>query len=900
MPYYRDKSFERGRWHREIAALPLPGPALVMDVRQRNDLRLMWYLATEVEDLAREMRLNQIYQWRLLDQYIRFLKLDILGLEPTPTPSSSFVIRIDNDDNWPLAGKNELAEHIGKHYINPVRNSRIIAMNDYDGDFVDTDFETASPEQSKVRVFFLVDLNEAESFERATTYAKWLKDWCSDDAGPTRTGRNERIETVGICMNAAPHRHHHLFENTDSSEDTDSSMALDTIILLQTYRDDDGYIDEEAQVYQAELLLYTLLLYWPESLERMIEDPYSIHILRKDKGAEETATDQENPKILLRPTYIVGISALEYSARWGTRWLDYGLAAKIIEILRDSREVQREKTTMQAEVAIWWEDWWQRVQAAVSSFTPAVTTLQALDLMQAMTSPSNFRYNSPDALLQSLSYYRQRVSQLYTGTGGITLQLALDSAPLVPSHIKQGYEQSSRREGDDVPLNDLYHLLSDLQMQAQLFLLPLFKTAHGALPRAIDQITALNNKIRRLLQHPPDLQQYHMEFERQVEEAQKNLKHLLQKYRKSLPKQVPETIHHELDAVIQIVQEHLKNVREAIAANIALTLLQWSDLYDPSGQASPYQQRLKSLDKDLKAAQEQAIHQQKIADERLKFSLSETRTAASHAQTWRNLNNRKDVLKWHVITESFLQSYDKLASDPTMELLSEMLLRRLGSQTLQVNGHHHRNGHYTGASLQQEKNEGYFQAISTALLTALLAARTGHVEITDILPLLNRYAQMKPLYLTEPSVLDSDVLGVEDSVKEAMLKQALYGRESTGFPKQELLPAEFVLSAWVASQHTTNLALVEALDSRNMVKYMEEHKSSSSEILKELRRQNKLVGYPDERVGDDYYYLLLPPDQESEAFLNALDFAQVAQVHAVRFPDKEKILYLHIHRIRQL
>src|SRR5438876_2290249 len=39
----------------------------------------------------------------------------------------------------------------------------------------------------------------------------------------------------------------------------------------------------------------------------------------------------------------MGVSSLEYSARWGARWLDYGLVAKIINIMHDSREVEQEQ-----------------------------------------------------------------------------------------------------------------------------------------------------------------------------------------------------------------------------------------------------------------------------------------------------------------------------------------------------------------------------------------------------------------------------------------------------------------------------------------------------------------------------------------------------------------------------
>ncbi len=848
MPLYPNSGFGGGRQYRETA-LPLPGSAVVIDVRQTSDLRLIWYLATEVEDLAREMRLDQAYQWRLLAECIDFLKLDILGPEPVPNSSSSFVIKTGDGDTLPMLGNNELARHIGKNYINRVRNSRIKAINDGE------QAETVSPEQSTVRVFFLADLNEEESFSRAVIYGQWLKEWCNDDAGPTRIGRNERIETVVICMNAAPHRHSNLLT------DLDSLTALDTVILLQTYRDDDGYIDEEAQIYQAELLLYTLLLHWPESLEQRIDDMLSDAL--------------DGKKTLPRSTYIVGISAFEYSARWGVRWLDYGLAAKIIEILSDSQEVQREDKQLQFEVETWWKDWWQRLQAIVpASLTMVLSTLQALDQLQRLMVASNFRHNSPNSLLQSLVDFRQQVAWLYTGASGPTLQLALDSAPLIPSQLKQSYEKTSWGGDDNSPASEIYHMLSELQTQAQLFLLPLFHNAHGALPRALRQLAALSthtNKLRQIVQSPPNLHEYRNEFEKQAEEAQKHLDRLLQARRWSLRsrKELQReriNIHLELCDTMQI---HLAKVREAIL----------------------YQERLDRLGKDLNAAQKQAVRQQDISNERLKFSLGGTQAATSRGQNWRNLNSRKDLLKWNAITESFLQSCSELRSNPIlMDLLAEMLLRRLGAQKSLLNGQDHRNGHYIANYSEQDKNEEYFQAISTALVSALLTAKIGNGELTDILPLLNQYTQMKHLYLLEPSVLDSDVLDVRDAVKEVMLEQAIHGSKSTNFAKKRDLPAEFVLSAWVASQHATNPSLTEALDSRSILVYMGDRNNNPSQMLKDLGKQNKLVGFPDERAGDDHFYLLLPSSETSDAFLKEIDFTQMAQIYPIRFPDTEKLV----------
>src|SRR5438067_5213293 len=129
MPLHRHNDFGGGLYS-ELAALPLPGAAVVIDVRQDTDARLIRYIATEVRDLAREMRLHQVLQWRFLENCIGFLKLDIAGPEAIPSLMSSFVIHIDNDKILPLAGKNDLTRYIGQNLLNPIRNSRIKAIND--------------------------------------------------------------------------------------------------------------------------------------------------------------------------------------------------------------------------------------------------------------------------------------------------------------------------------------------------------------------------------------------------------------------------------------------------------------------------------------------------------------------------------------------------------------------------------------------------------------------------------------------------------------------------------------------------------------------------------------------------------------------------------------------------
>ena len=77
-------------------------------------------------------------------------------------------------------------------------------------------------------------------------------------------------------------------------------------------------------------------------------------------------------------------------------------------------------------------------------------------------------------------------------------------------------------------------------------------------------------------------------------------------------------------------------------------------------------------------------------------------------------------------------------------------------------------------------------------------------------------------------------------------------------------------------------------------------KMTPAQALDDLRERNRLLGYRDEMAGDDRFYLLLAPGEASNDFLKELDLLYSAQIRPVRFPDTEKLIYLHIHRIRQI
>src|SRR5207237_6549268 len=100
------------------------------------------------------------------------------------------------------------------------------------------------------------------------------------------------------------------------------------------------------------------------------------------------------------------------------RWIDYGLAAKIVEILCDAQGAQGEDSDIHLKVESWWNDWWQRFRATVPGALIALPHLQALPQLRRVMASFRRVYPSAEALLQGLANFRQQASSLYTGLSG--------------------------------------------------------------------------------------------------------------------------------------------------------------------------------------------------------------------------------------------------------------------------------------------------------------------------------------------------------------------------------------------------------------------------------------------------------------------------------------------------
>lgn len=973
--FWEEKFFEG------LAALPLPGAAVVIDVREEsnggNQPPLIEYLAREIEELAVEMRLNAVARWRLLADCIEFLRIESVSPDVSEQEDTiDFILTTRSGKQKTIQGRDDLTMTIGRGYIDRVRNQHIAAIRDNGPDEEKLSEPGIDPEQPTVRIIFLTDAEDRQSLIRAKTYAGWLKEWIDLQHGRRRYSRDERIGIVAICLNTPTTGQRAIIRLLGGMPSQDMEAELDSIILIQSYRDDGAFIGGDSQVAQAELVLYTLLLHWPQ-----IMTPEGQGLWYASDVNERYDTDSD----MLCPTYVVGIAAQEYSARWGARWLDYGLTARALELMRDVKHVDQELKTLRPAVRDWFDGWWANVKGIIPiALYGTVSDIHGLEHLQQLVRRSPFRSGSQRQAPEELRRFSDEVRSLYASSGSGTLERVIESAPFL---LEQMRKNGNDPTGVAMEARETSTQLTGLYIKAQRFTDDLFRGAWGAVPRAGQQIAILRdcaNDLRTIQNNPPNIETMRAQIERETKEADELLRYKI--YALKLPfigEVLPSTIISVLLALVllaalwtgsgnmsfvpggfrqplvagitgiqmccvllvaaleagflllrnaRIKQEqqaiyrklrdtmssHLAQISAFVAANAALVLLEWAMLYKPDQESSQYEERLKQLDRALADAQAAAQHHYTTADQRLRLSLKQRPLKNALEPPWPNMSNRKDYLTWKQLQSAHLSARDILEKGfPPLEFLSEMLIRRMGTENteaiLQSMFPAAALGSRSSARqtplrsltetskkqpLYKTDDEIRFQLLSTMLVGVLFSSDIVPLAVQDIVPLIERYSQQKRNYMTEPSVLASEVLDLNELARETMLEQAQRGDTAvTNFTLRPYISAEFVLAAWMKQQNLFDVTLAESLEENDVIAILNGRKVRLDQALDDLRRTSRLTGYPDDASGEDHFLVLLAPGVTSEAFSTNEEANGDRPVH---YPDAEKIVYLHIHRLRRL
>jgi hypothetical protein len=879
-----------------IGALPLPGPALVIDTRQFENqldfdpMALLVYLWNEMYDISREMRQQNVESWSNVHTFLGFRKLnraetdEYLVYDPRSWEPGQLAERYTGP---------QLASQLGL-LVNELRNQRLACARPDD------------PNQGMVRVIFLVDLADQEpemafsqtsfngrsagqglqtSFGLALTCAGLLKAWFAHEQGfahdesetrdplQPRPASHTMLQTVAICLNTQTSKHAHLLR------DVATVYTLDMLILVQSYRQDYGYLDLQAQVSHAELLLSALLLHWPQAMLPDIEDGPDAH----------QAPPAYRP--FPRPVYILGSAAIEHASRWGKRWWSYGLETALLEKLLDSTEVEKQGM-LHRQVQDWWTNWRTQVQWVLGRLTEHPTPLAALRTLRQMCPPRLSRARSLSDLREQIETFIAGLRPFYREPVPGSLRELLASAPWLVELDQQ------LQQPPDIPpalwSTYLEHLRAP-QREAQVCLLELFLHARGSIPRALrhlqlleEHIAGLRNDISRC-----DLQALLDEWNRWYIQTSERLT-TLERHRPRSKRQEKHLALKEGASVYQgaqaLQQKHDAIISGAVEAYYELALLERADM------TRPYLKRLKEVQNLLQHIQKRSRYLRDVASLRLSLGTSKPLVAPWQSTHPAILPNRQDQMNQKELLKYFAQALDELAKENepfALTFLAQGVLRFLGPQEPMAATTHGRQpegarSHNDRPALQ------HLQVLEILLVSAFLATRAG-ANLATMEPLLANYRRALVRLQPAADQLSQTIQDMEELVRFVSIQKKMYGNDVSSTLAWKV-PDELPLAALIAGQPRDGESEA-LLRSTNLLRYLETSSNEAASIVQKLDQQSTPAGFPDTLRGDEMCYLYLPAGWEVDAFAQALHVQLRSTLQIVRTPNIEKMIYLRVHRI---
>lgn len=994
----------------ELASRPLPDPAVVIDVRKTTsyDPPLAWHLTTELEDLTTRMRLQGVRRWRFLSECIEFVTLDPLPVGTTIDTARRFTLTRVNGEVQSFTTKDALIDHLHKEYVDLVRTNRISAARDMDQSIMASAVPEVELERSTVRVFFLVDMADPDSLTSAANYAVLLRKKSEEYNNPLRSGREERVSPIVICMNSDRlHARRPYTQQRPAAAGAETvapsqvvvmqggeqtplpvdqaaaqyaendpmdqvavqykellassiSTAFAMVILLYAYRDDEGFVGSDAQLYELELILSTLLLA-PETMARSGQEEYAAHYLAHADFSEE------HLPLPSAEICMIGIASLEYSANWARRWLDYGLVKKLLQTVREKGMLEDERKLYLPDRSDWLASWW----ADVRSISPRVLTgtlpgAKGLSEFQRRLAVSPFQGVPLRNSARAMESFCQSVSACYTGDEGATLQHALESVeqaiPLLKetprSKRKESYSQAF---SDDEPLSEL----RALQRRANLFSISLFKGATGALPRAISQLSELEKRIKdgdigHYAHSTPNLSHAREHFEEQGRKAQQGLKlHVwslplfgrvlsstvlsfclvillalvawfLQDSFTSLPiiftrSLLPPSaisLFRVLVILVLALAEFLylfrrdKKLRER-RASVLQSLCQTAiaDLTEVQLALSAHVALRLLLEAGLyhpkgKAGQyKQRLHAlDKVLEEAQKQALSHQQGAyerlklgLSPIQTG-TISSRTwlnlNTRKELLPWEQTIETFQRLGDEFIQHNKDLDMLAELLLRQLSMEKP------YTTSLVPQDGQSSTIQeqlrTIGSELIATLLVAQVADTNLITLHPLLERYISLEQRNPYARSLLGESIAELYQAVRAKKLEQVM--NSDMAISSQEEAFESFIAKKPVEQMLVTwvenlHTANPSSLTSGSVLAHLQDFQIRIADALEDLRRRCKLLGYRDESINGSDAYMLLVPGTSGHDLQDALAALQSSQIRWFPFPDEEKLIYLHTYRV---
>jgi hypothetical protein len=923
----------QGIWdehYRDLASIPLPGPALIIDVRKGSEYEppLVWNLATELDDFVWEMEQHKIYRWRRLKHCIALLKLSQLpergqsserGKFNSDESAEDFTISDPRGTGEKLRSQAELI-HVLREKIELVRANRASAIFDREGRFPAE--IRVDPERPVVTVCFMADASDRVSMTSAATYARWLKEarlmgnrqWTLDPQQPyvfeplddQENMRSKDIRTVMMCFNVddriMPLRQ--LFRVFRSAYE---QPVLDKTILLYCYGDNSVQMTNQMQAHQVELILYVLLLSGWEMLNA------------HESSQQELFTRANGEVVDCWPLDLIGVSSLEYSARWATRWLDYGLAEFICQqLLSTEGKLPEQEVTGHSA----WIRWHQENIAFLRELTQTFPVLHVLPEIDALLKSPERTRKLLDQPVQARELYEQLTKAVQVVPELLDLiqsePLPDDKASLV--QVKQRW-QTRQKQTARLPVL----LLLPEPGPAS----PSSLSIQGLLPRAqrcsMQLILWVRDELHPLAQQSPEL-------ERAQEHAQDLAKEIgsmspRMRRRKQKTSEGPQ------QELLKLLEQDRKRVQDFVLAQVELTLLEQAGLYNPQGfsPTTKYTQRLKELTQQVQGAARSAQRTRERAYERLQLSLSEVQPGSERGAVRLDTHIRVDLLKWPEMELAFARLQEELKQPGSvLPLLGYSLLALLGGagpQELQkdLDRQQPQAASSFGEGVpapddrrlpqiipsfgeaaptpgeRQDKQEHLdrmqrLQEQGTVLMALALCEKQVPCPATLRADLAKKYLQEVSSLTLEPTTLTKMIEQLR-SEHPPHGANGSRGEDAMGFLIKQEQTFEGLLAALVNNEYIHRPPYDENLAQNDLFTRMLDEHASPPAVFADLEQRNILLGNVAQEYRTKSSYLLLPGNN-SKQFMQENDNAyKRSQLQPVPFPDIEKMVYLRVHHI---
>jgi hypothetical protein len=189
----------------------------------------------------------------------------------------------------------------------------------------------------------------------------------------------------------------------------------------------------------------------------------------------------------------------------------------------------------------------------------------------------------------------------------------------------------------------------------------------------------------------------------------------------------------------------------------------------------------------------------------------------------------------------------------------------------------------------------------------IISAKVSGYNLVKAEPQIKRYITLQARSLQEPSLLAESITALQQAVKDLQLEQVIQRTESShlneisdSFFLKRNRTIEQILAAWVNHYFLLEAEIQTMLQQQAITVHLQDEHISPDDAVADLQARFQLFGYHDfsHGGGNDHFYLLLVPGVASEDFFRSLDKIQLPQFQWVRFPDEEKLIYMHVHRTR--